>query len=82
MGVQKQLSTANNAPQLFANTLIAVMSATSVSGLEGVSKKNNFVFGRIAACQALTSVAETKVVSTPNFFSTVLNRFTVEPKML
>jgi hypothetical protein len=38
---------------------MAAMSEISVSGLEGVSKKNNFVFGRTAACHAATSVAET-----------------------
>ena len=58
------------------------MSEISVSGLDGVSRKNNLVFGRTAACHCATSVAETKVVSTPNFFITLLNRFTVEPKML
>jgi hypothetical protein len=41
------------------------MSAISVSGFDGVSRKNSLVFGRIAASQAPTSVCETQVVSMP-----------------
>ena len=36
MGVQKQLSTASNAPWRFAMAAIAVMSDISVSGFDGV----------------------------------------------
>ena len=82
IGVQKQLSTASSAPHCFAMAAIAAMSEISVSGLDGVSRKNSLVFGRAAACHCAGSVAETKVVSTPNFLNTLLNMFTVEPKML
>ena len=44
-GVQKQLSTASSAPARFATAASAAMSATSVSGLDGVSRKNSLVFG-------------------------------------
>src|ERR1039458_6211334 len=51
IGVQKQLSTASSAPQLLAITEIAAMSEISVSGLDGVSRKNNLVLGRIVVEQ-------------------------------
>ena len=38
---------------------IAAISDISVSGLDGVSRNNNLVFGRTAACHSDTSVAET-----------------------
>ncbi len=59
MGVQKQLSTANSAPQDFATAAMARTSEISVSGLDGVSRKNNLVLGRTAACHCATSVADT-----------------------
>ena len=43
----------------------AAMSAISVSGFDGVSRKNSFVSGSIAVCQAATSVCATKVVRMP-----------------
>ncbi len=77
--MQKQLSTASNAAHCFATAAIAAMSEISVSGLDGVSRKNNLVSGRTAACHSATLVAETKVVSMPNFFRMPPNRFTVAP---
>jgi hypothetical protein len=50
----------------------AEISQTSVKGLDGVSTKNNFVFGVIAPCQALTSVSDTKVTSKPQRFKILL----------
>ncbi len=61
---------------------MAVMSAMSVSGFDGVSRKNIFVFGRIAARQASRSVGSTKVVSTPKRLKIVEKTLSVEPKML
>ena len=81
-GVQKQLSTASSAPHCFATVAIAAMSEISVSGLDGVSRKNSFVFGRTAAFHSATSVADTYVVSTPNFLMMLLNRLIVAPNTL
>src|SRR5450759_417998 len=82
IGVQKQLSTASSAPHCFATAAIAAISDISVSGLDGVSRNNNLVLGRTAAFHSATSVAETYVVSTPNFFLFLLNMFTVAPNRL
>ena len=81
-GVQKQLSTASSAPASRAIAESARMSHTSVSGLVGDSANSSFVFGLTAACQAATSVCETKVVSTPNLANSRPNSMTVEPNTL
>ncbi len=80
-GEQKQLSTTSSAPALWAMSATAAMSATSVSGFEGVSRKNSLVFGLTAARQAARSVPSTKVVSTPNLAKMLENSVMVEPKM-
>ena len=43
--MQKQLSTASSAPEPCATAAIAAMSEISVSGLDGVSRKNKFRIG-------------------------------------
>ena len=58
-GEQKQLSTTNSAPALCAISATAAISDTSVSGFDGVSRKNSFVFGFTAARQAARSVPST-----------------------
>ncbi|MDT4780220.1 hypothetical protein FQZ97_124410 [compost metagenome] len=80
-GEQKQLSTTSSAFALCAMSATAAMSATSVSGFEGVSRKNSFVFGRTAARHAFRSLGSTKVVSTPNFEKILPNSVMVEPKI-
>jgi hypothetical protein len=65
MGVQKQLSTATRMPWAWAMAVRARISAISVSGLDGVSRKNSFVSGWIAASHAAGSVCGTKVVVMP-----------------
>ena len=47
----------------------------------GVSANSKRVFGRIAACQAATSVCETKLVSTPRRAISVPSSLMVEPNM-
>jgi hypothetical protein len=56
------------------------MSATSVSGLDGVSRKNMRVLGRTALDQASIAWPLTNVVSMPKRASTPPNSCTVEPK--
>ncbi|MCY1375215.1 hypothetical protein D9M69_626130 [compost metagenome] len=80
-GEQKQLSTTSSALALWAMSATAAMSATSVSGFDGVSRKNSLVFGRTAARHASRSVGSTKVVSTPNLPKILLNSVMVEPKI-
>ena len=81
-GVQKQLSTASNTPRCFATAAMPAISDISVRGLDGVSRKNSRVLGRTATSHSFTSVAETKVVSTPKRLKMVPNKFTVEPNIL
>ena len=81
-GVQKQLSTASSAPERFATSASAAMSAISVSGFEGVSRNRSRVDGRTARRHASASAPSTNVVSTPNFVSTFVKSCTVAPKML
>jgi len=78
--VQKQLSTATSAPWAWAISARRRMSATSVSGLDGVSRKNSLVFGRTACSQAATSVWPTKVVSSPKRERMPEKSCTVAPK--
>ena len=80
--MQKQLSTASKAPAGFAIAASAGMSATSVSGFDGVSRKKSRVAGRTARRHASVSAPSTNVVSTPNFASTTVKSCTVAPKML
>ena len=70
-GEHSTLSTASTAPAFFASAASAAMSATSPSGLEGVSRNRSFVFGRSARCHSPRREGDTKVVSTPNFESSV-----------
>ena len=80
-GLQKQLSTASNAPALCAMSASARMSQTSVSGLVGLSANSSLVLGCTAAFHAATSVCGTKVVCTPNLPKS-WNSLMVEPKVL
>src|SRR5258706_524172 len=81
-GEQKQLSTASHAPADFAISDNARMSQISVSGFVGDSANSSFVLGLIAPLQALTSVCETKLVSTPNFPNSRPSSMMVEPNTL
>jgi hypothetical protein len=67
-----------NAPA-WAIAVNARISAISVSGLDGVSRKNSFVSGRIAASQAAGSVCGTKVVVMPVRARMFENNCTVAP---
>lgn len=58
------------------------MSASSVSGFDGVSRKNIFVSGRTAARHASRSVGSTKVVVMPNLLKICENMPSVEPNRL
>ncbi len=78
-GLQKQLSTTNSAPDAFDILLIASMSAISISGFDGVSRKNIFVSGRTASFQASRRVGSTKVVVMPNLLKICENMPSVEP---
>ena len=80
-GVAKQLSTHSKAPALWAMSAKARMSQTSVSGLVGVSANSSLVLGRMAACQAATSVCDTKLDSTPNLARSEPMSLMVEPNM-
>ena len=55
------------------------MSATSHSGLEGVSVNSIAVSGRTASRQASMSRTGAKLTATPNFAMYLPNRFTVVP---
>ena len=81
-GEQKQLSTASQAPALFAISDKARMSQTSVSGLVGDSANSSRVFGLMARRHSLTSVCDTKLVSTPNFANSRPSSMIVEPNTL
>ena len=80
-GVQKQLSTASNAPALCAKLASAAMSHTSVSGLVGVSANSSLVLGRSAAVHSATSVCDTNVVCTPNLPNSRPIKAMVEPNI-
>ncbi len=79
-GEQKQLSTASNAPALWAMSASARMSHTSVSGLVGVSANSSRVLGRTAACHCAASVCDTKLLSTP-YLAKSLTSLMVEPNI-
>ena len=81
-GVQKQLSTASQAPASRAICASAAMSQTSVSGLLGVSASSSRVVGRSAARHSSASVCDTKLVSTPKRASSPPSSLIVEPKTL
>src|SRR5262249_40144797 len=78
-GLQKQLSTTSSARARRANVLSTATSEISVSGFDGVSTNNSFVFGVTAACHSLTLFGETKVVLMPNRGSQLLSSCTVAP---
>src|SRR4051794_15960382 len=81
-GVQKQLSTASNAPAFLATPASAGISEISVSGLDGVSRKKRRVLGFTALCHAETSVADTNVDLRPKRLRILLNNCTVAPNTL
>lgn len=58
------------------------MSAISVSGFDGVSRKNIFVSGRTAFFHASRSVGSTNVVVMPNLVKICENMPSVEPNRL
>src|SRR5207253_4007223 len=59
-GVQKTLSTASSAPACFATLESRWMSETSVSGLDGVSRKKSRVFFRTAFCHSSMRVGRSE----------------------
>jgi hypothetical protein len=59
------IDTDQNTPCACAIATRAAISAISVSGFDGVSRKKSLVSGRIAACHAATSVWATKLVPIP-----------------